>query len=422
MRIGHYAPHIWARGGIASYIRRLAQAQTAAGHTVCTLGMDVLEHPVGVCHLVVRDEAALFEQARRIGLDVLHLHKAVGTLPAYPLPTLRTMHGHQGSCPSATRYLARSQRPCDRAYSVGGCLLGHAVDRCGSRRPRNVKAAFESIRRERALASQMHTVTVSRFLKEQMVRAGCPAERLHVLPSPAPESPPYRPPPRHGVPHFVFLGRLVRQKGLGWLLHAQAAVPDPMHLDVAGDGPERGALEALACSLGLEDRVTFHGWVEAAEAWRLMQAARAVVVPSVWHEPAGLVTLEAAACGRAVVASRVGGIPEYAYPDAALLVDPHDVAGLVAALTHLASSRDLAEHLGQAGLARARETFALPPFVEALDALYCLAISDASTPDGGGSAWAAVPSRRASYGASARRRRAVPRGAMNEPKDLRTKT
>ena len=67
-----------------------------------------------------------------------------------------------------------------------------------------------------------------------------------------------------------------------------------------------------------------------------MREARAVVFPSVWHEPAGLITLEAAALGRPVIASAVGGIPEYATDAFALRVPPRDVDGLAHAMSQLA--------------------------------------------------------------------------------------
>lgn len=376
MTIGHYAPQLWANGGIASYVRRLGRAQTEAGHAVLYLSADAAAGEAPDRHHRVRDDADLFGQARRYGLDVLHLHKPVRTLPADRVPTLRTMHGHQGSCPSATRYLARQRRPCDRAYGLVGCALGHLADRCGSRHPQRMLAALAGVPHERSLAAEIHTVTVSQFLKDQMVRAGCAEAHLHALLSPAPEAPPYRRPPRHGIPHVAFLGRLVPQKGIDWLLRALALRGAPAHLDVAGEGPQRAELEALAAELGLADRVTFHGWLGPEDARRLIQASRAVVVPSVWHEPAGLVTLEAGACGRAVVAGRVGGIPEYVDENAALLVAPHDVADLADALATVIEDPALAERLGRAGRDRVRAQFALGRFVDDLDALYHLAIRD----------------------------------------------
>jgi glycosyltransferase involved in cell wall biosynthesis len=377
MRIGHFAPNIWARGGIATYVRRVGEAQTAAGQEVVYLSSD-RSSPEGHANTVrVADAADLFRQARELDLDILHLHRPVSMLPDDRVVTVRTMHGNQGSCPTGTRFLARHNCPCDRDYSVSGCLRGHYVDRCGSRRPERVFGAFQNFRREVDLAQRLQTVTVSRFLRERMIRSGCAPEKLHVIPSPAPTvHRPYGPPPRGAAPRFLFAGRIVPQKGLGWLLRALCRTSDAIHLDVAGDGHEREQMMALSTRLGLDGRVTFHGWVDGEKMEGLVASARAVVVPSIWHEPAGLVSLEAAAHGRAVIASRVGGIPEYATEDYALLVAPGDVLGLASALETLAGDASLADRLGRAGVVAAESSFGMGAFLQRLDSFYELSLGD----------------------------------------------
>jgi glycosyltransferase involved in cell wall biosynthesis len=208
-----------------------------------------------------------------------------------------------------------------------------------------------------------------------MERSGCPVEKVHVLPSPAPDvSEAYAPPPRAGVPHFLFLGRLVPQKGIQWLLRAVHRVGVEMHLDVAGDGYIEREVKATAEALGLMDRVTFHGWAAPDVVSGLIREARALIVPSLWHEPAGLVTLEAAAYGRAVVASGVGGIPEYALKSFASVVPPNNDEALAEALTRLAGDWDLAAGMGRRGLQEAQTRFSMEGFVQRQEALYALAI------------------------------------------------
>lgn len=375
MRIGHYAPNIWAPGGIATYIRRLGYAQQAGGHEVYYLGRTAGNDPEAPPTLEVEDDEDLFRRARGLGLDVLHLHKPVDVLPADRCVTVRTLHGNQASCPAGTRFLLRSAQPCGRAYSLAGCAWGHVVDRCGSLNPTKLKRHFGRIRQEMRLADAVYTFTVSRFLRDQMERSGCPVEKVHVLPSPAPDvAEAYAPPPRTGVPRFLFLGRLVPQKGIRWLLRAVRRVHPDIHLDVAGDGYIDREAKAEAERLGLSARVTFHGWVAPEAVTDLIRGARAVVVPSLWHEPAGLVTLEAAAYGRAVVASRVGGIPEYALESFATVVPPNDDAGLAAALTRLAGDWELATDMGRKGLEAAATRFSMEAFVQRQHALYALAI------------------------------------------------
>ncbi len=372
MRIGHYDSRLGAQGGIASYMRRVGQAQEHAGHEVCFL-----------CHsnegdeqsavLEVENDTELFSVARTRDLDVLHLHAPVEALPEDRVPTLRTVHTNHASCPSGSRYLKRSGQPCNRDYSVAGCLWGHLVDHCGSRRPHNTLANFQSIRQEQEQAAELPTITVSQFLKDRMIRSGCTEENLYVLHSPAPNIPgAFAPLSRQQPPHFVFAGRIEPQKGLDWLLRSVAEVDADVHLDVAGTGDEQylTQMERLVSDLGLREQVTFHGWLDEDEVYALIEQSRGVVVPSVWHEPAGLVTLEAAALGRPVIASEVGGIPEYAADAFSLRVPPRDTEALAGAIGHLTREAEQAEAMGRRGHDRARSTFAMEDFLADLDAFY----------------------------------------------------
>lgn len=372
MRIGHYAPQLTVDGGAATYVRRLGEAQSEHGHDIIYLSTapELTRIPQSNYH-PTSDDQSLFREAKRLDVDLLHLHEAPFEIPSNRPPTVRTIHGHRAGCPSGSRYLKRSGRPCDRKYTITGCLWGHIVDRCGSVRPHKTVQNFTRIRREIKQASQIPTMTVSNFSREQMVRAGCPPENLYTFHSPSPETDiPFSPVSREDAPRFVFLGRLVPEKGLDWLLRAFTQVDVPAHLDIAGEGPKRDAMETLAKELEIAPEVSFHGWVEDKNIPSLIQQARAVVFPSVWHEPAGLVSLEAAAYGRPVIASRVGGIPEYARPEFATLVDVRNVDELTETITHFAQHPKRANEMGKRGYQIARSEYAIDDFIQTIDEWY----------------------------------------------------
>jgi glycosyltransferase involved in cell wall biosynthesis len=149
-------------------------------------------------------------------------------------------------------------------------------------------------------------------------------------------------------------------------------------MDIAGSGTDQQEQEVrrLAERLGLMNKITFHGWVNEAQAIQLIQRARALVFPSVWHEPAGIVSLEAAAAGRAIIASKVGGIPEYAGRlQNALLVAPNDVEGLARSIEQLATDSSLAKQMGVQGRQMAKEHFSLEEHERELMKLYEMAIA-----------------------------------------------
>jgi len=136
----------------------------------------------------------------------------------------------------------------------------------------------------------------------------------------------------------LFLGRLIKQKGVDDLLAAAALMPDPPRLEIAGDGPERRRLQAMARAHHLD--ATFHGFVHGPQKDALYRRAALLCVPSReiggLGEGAPLVIAEARRYGLRVVATAVGGIPELMrdlYPGAPL-VRP----GAPEALAHALSS------------------------------------------------------------------------------------
>ncbi len=385
MIIGHYMYGIWHPGGIATYIRRISKAQRAAGHTVNYLEncpFTGLQDEAVDLPIVVRDDNDLFIQAKVCGLDILHLHTNVSVISPSSMPVIRTVHNNSPYCPSGSRYLKHWGQPCDRAYSLSGCLWGHFVDHCGSIRPQRFYPGFQSTWQDMDTLKEVPAIANSQFVKNQMIRSGYPADNIHVLHYPAPEIREYFPPEQADLPHFVFLGRITPEKGLVWLLRAIAEVKVPIHLDIAGVGnqEQEQTIRRLAERLELMNKITFHGWVNEAKAIQLLQRSRALVFPSVWHEPAGIVSLEAAAAGRAIIASSVGGIPEYTGRlQNALLVEPNDVQGLARTIEQLATDSSLAKRMGAEGRKMAKENFSLEKHLEELMSLYELAVERKNT-------------------------------------------
>lgn len=167
-------------------------------------------------------------------------------------------------------------------------------------------------------------------------------------------------PRAHPKPYILGIGRHVPQKGFDVLLRAYAQMKaettaDAPDLILAGDGIDHEELKDLSAELGLEDSVHFVGRVDRAGAIALFQGCEFFVLPS-RHEPMGIVNLEAMAAGRAVVASRVGGVPELVSEgENGLLVPPDDSISLASALRRLVEDKALAKRLGECGAARARD-------------------------------------------------------------------
>lgn len=151
----------------------------------------------------------------------------------------------------------------------------------------------------------------------------------------------YVTPHEHLRPYVFALGRHVHQKGFDVLLRAMVDVPKTHDLILAGDGPERGALERLAVELGIEERVVFPGRLDSAGVRQYMKGASAFVLPS-RHEPFGIVNLEAMASGTPVVATRVGGVPEFVEENVSgVLVESDRSFELVESIHRVLSEKNL---------------------------------------------------------------------------------
>ena len=134
-------------------------------------------------------------------------------------------------------------------------------------------------------------------------------------------------------------------------------------------------MRALSQRLNLNEKVTFHGWVNETETFRLLQSARALIFPSLWHEPAGIINLEAAAAGRAIIASKVGGISEYIAPQQhSLLIKPNDISELSHCIETLALNWSLAKQLGEEGRKMIETRFSMKQHLEQIINLYKLVI------------------------------------------------
>jgi glycosyltransferase involved in cell wall biosynthesis len=170
---------------------------------------------------------------------------------------------------------------------------------------------------------------------------------------------------------LLAMAALVRRKGLDVLLlamHQLASAGLRPVLWIAGEGPERAALEAQANLLGLVDRVRFLG--QRRDSGDLLGACDIVVLPS-RREGLGVSALEAMAAGRPVVCSRVGGLAHsVVHGRTGFLVPPEDVTGLAGALRLLIEDPRKRLQLGEEGPRRIAEGFLPDQMVEAHVALY----------------------------------------------------
>lgn len=415
MKILHVNKYLYRRGGAEVYMQDVAELQTAVGHEVAFWGMahadddpvvagryadrlapfiELEPPPPGVLPRLRAGARMVWSEASRRALagvlddfrpDIAHLHNVyhqlspsiLQALRARGIPIVMTLHDYKLACPSY-QFLAGG-RICTR------CLDGHfrhAVQtRCkgGSRGASALLAVESRIHRSTGAWSPVHLfISPSRFLAGKMAAAGVFPERMNVLGNFVD----VRPLPVKDVPGgpLVYAGRLAAEKGIDVLIRAVGGLPPDAELQVAGDGPERAALERLADEAA-PGRVQFRGRLGKEDLLALLRSASVAVVPSRWHENMPMAVLEAFGCGLPVVATDLGGLPELVTPGVdGAIVAPEDPAALAEALAELLADPARTFAMGLAGRRKVAADFAPEQHLSRLLALYAEAATAAGRP------------------------------------------
>ncbi|NLL94245.1 MAG: glycosyltransferase family 4 protein [Thermoplasmatales archaeon] len=191
-----------------------------------------------------------------------------------------------------------------------------------------------------------HVIAVSDFVRDDLIARGYDPDWVTTIPNCL------RGFPEVGAEEGDFilsLGRLVRTKGLDYLIDAMVDVD--AKLIICGKGPDGDRLARRIRKRGVGDRVEMRGWVSEEEKNRLMSTCKFFVMPSIF-ESLGLAAVELMSYGRPVVCSNVSGLP-HTVGEGGIAVDPKDPEALSGAMNALLSDAGLRRELGAKARAQA---------------------------------------------------------------------
>jgi glycosyltransferase involved in cell wall biosynthesis len=369
----------WTRdGGVEAHVKASAAALAQSGLRVSVLAGRVAQdrqtEALSIFHApsLFDADAAPHErigEAARSEPEVVHFHQVYAPelidFLRERAPVVVSAHSY-GACPSGVYYF-RPGRECTRAHGLG-CIPRMLARGCmHARDPRELPGkyvragrALEAFRR--ADLAVAYSSAVDRHLEANGVR------RRAIVPLFTTMA------PLTGAGHsdrrrVVFAGRVVQPKGAEVLI--RAAVEVDAEFVICGEGRQLPALRALARRLGIEQQVSFRGWLPASELARELADASVVAIPSLWPEPFGLVGIEALSAGRPVVASDTGGVSDWLQDGVSgLLVPPGEARALARALNELLSDPERQRAMGAAGRDTVAERFSREQHVQALVAAY----------------------------------------------------
>ena len=309
-------------------------------------------------------------QLLRLDPDALYVHRVahgdtLRELAGIDVPSLLFFHDHAPFCLREHKYTAVGGRTCTRPLGphcyvcTGGLVRGREgqIELASLARKRRYLAAHRGFD---------DWVVGSRYMAGHLELHRFPPERIRVLPLFS-DLPDVARAGKREPRNFLFVGGLMRGKGLDHLLHAFAQLPGDTQLTVVGSGPQGPQLERLVSDLALGSRVRFLGRLAPEEIVTWYDRATCLVLPSRAPETFGLVGVEAMARGTPVIASRVGATPEWLQHEVTgLLVPSGDRTALARALRRILDESDEAMAFGRAGRAAAQSHFRLEHHLQGL--------------------------------------------------------
>lgn len=306
--------------------------------------------------------------------DIAHVHciyhhlspSVLGLLRERGIPVVLTAHDLKLACPAYK--MLNDTGVCER------CKNGHVWNvlrhRCihGNFAASAVIAAESAVHKALGLYRRHlnAVITPSRFYLNKLQEWGWPAQQLRHIPNYV-HSGDYEHRYAPGD-YLLYFGRLSIEKGVHTLIKAAAGAGVPLR--IAGTGPIEAALKHTARECGAN--VEFLGYCAGRSLWDLVRHSRAVVLPSEWYENAPMSVLEANACGKPVIASDMGGIPELIEHGRTGLIFPAgDVAALAELLKDVFKTSDHAiAAMGKAACERVCSTFTQERYVSEMLSLY----------------------------------------------------
>jgi glycosyltransferase involved in cell wall biosynthesis len=280
-----------------SAVAKLARAATAIYSTEAARRMREL---IALVHPTIAHAHNIYHHLSPSVLVELHRRD---------VPVVLTLHDLKLVCPAYKMYTQGGI--CERCR--GGALRNVILNRCIKNSTAMSALVWLESTVHRMLDLYMRNVTrfvvPSRFFLAKLAEWGIDTSRFVHIPNSVTVD--AGAPGQEPGDTFVYLGRLVPEKGVATLIRAAAQAR--IRLRIIGTGSEEAELRRLAGELGGE--VEFTGYLTGPALRAALSSARAVVVPSEWYENAPISVMEASALGLAVIGADIGGIPELIRPE-----------------------------------------------------------------------------------------------------------
>ncbi len=316
--------------------------------------------------------------------DAVYVHKmadlrVIETLVNSGVPLVRMVHDHDIYCMRSYKYNYFTREICTKAAGL------HCVFPCLACAVKNDQGGFPlkwvsytDKKREIALNQQFdRMVVVTTYMRDELLKNGFNEESIRI----------HAPVPRAGDPDLrstfsdrnliIYAGQIIRGKGVDVLLESLAKVKSKFECIILGDGNHRAYCEELSKRLGLDDRVTFKGFIPQDELKAYYKESSLVALSSLWPEPIATIGLEVMRYALPVVAFDAGGIKDWLEDGHnGYLVPWMDRDAYAARIDTLLNNKSLARSMGENGLQLVSERYDFAGYIRDLEGLFSEVIAE----------------------------------------------
>ncbi len=385
-------------GGAEGNVRQTAKELARRGHTLGLLhGWEMPSSPemgwtdvFSPCFALAKgNNRRVVENAlREFRPDLVYVHKmtdleVLETLLASRVPQVRMVHDHDIYCMRSYKYNFFTRKICTRPVS-SRCIFP-----CGASLARNrgpgfpIKwASYRTKKKELSLNQRFQRFVVySQYTRNELIRNGFDENKIEIhVPVQSEEIIPAAQNSFGNRNLILFVGQVIRGKGVDVLLESLVKMRAPYECLIMGEGSHRPYCEKLSRRLGLADRVHFMGFVPPEELKKYYPECSVFVVSSVWPEPFGMVGPEAMRFGLPVVAFDAGGIKEWLMDGYnGYLVPWMDRAAFAARVDELLFDKTLARKMGERGRDLAARKYDFKTYIAKLEGMFRQVIDETRT-------------------------------------------
>ena len=230
--------------------------------------------------------------------------------------TFYFFHDYRSVCLSGNKYWKFPKTTlCNRKQGIG-CLAKYWINKCGGINPfTGIRRYLSNIKLIRSLRNYNNLIVASEHVKKILIQNGFESKKISINPYFANSENRFRPfiSKKNQTKKLLFVGRDVPAKGLVHAINAVHVANEMLsrefELIVIGDKRSTIEYKKIAANLGV--KISFEGWLDKNDISNFMCKSDALLVPSIWPEPFGIVGIEACCNGLPIVGYRVGGIKDW---------------------------------------------------------------------------------------------------------------